>query len=455
MDKTVSRSQTLRDACQRRREAGLALTEQAEAIVLACQAMARRFRQGGALIIFGNGASSPDAQHIAVEFVHPVIVGKRALPALALTNDGATLTGLASSQHWPEAFAHQLRSLARPQDIALGLALDDQCQNVWNGLQAARDMGLLTLALTGRQSGGMTRTAAVDHLLAVAADDPHVLKEAHMTCYHLLWEVVHLCFEHAELLDPGVQCSGRHASRPCQSDALGGVTHPPGHAVAGGIEALYPFLYAPQSHLTTVLQEVQGSTVAKIREITALREQLTTELESRLRTCAGAMAQAFLAQGRLLAFGNGGSATDAHALAQLLLSPPTGRPLPAWALTHDTAVVTALSNDIGFAVVFARQIAALGRAGDMALGFSTSGNSDNVLRAFDEAARRGLLTVGLAGYDGGRMAEAASITHLFVVPSASVHRIQEVQATLYHVLWELIQEALNAVPTPLGRQSAA
>lgn len=209
------------------------------------------------------------------------------------------------------------------------------------------------------------------------------------------------------------------------------------------LAALYPSLYSGQSHLATVLQEVQRSTVAKVRQIVALREQLAHDLEVPLAACACAMARAFKTQGRLWTFGNGGSATDAQALAQLFLAPPTGQPLAAAALTNDVAVVTALSNDIGFEAVFARQIAAFGRCGDIALGLSTSGNSDNVMRAFDEAHRCGLLTIGLAGYDGGQMAEAASIAHLFVVPSDSVHRVQEAQATLYHVLWMLTQEALN------------
>jgi D-sedoheptulose 7-phosphate isomerase len=117
--------------------------------------------------------------------------------------------------------------------------------------------------------------------------------------------------------------------------------------------------------------------------------------------------------------------------------------LPAFGLTNDIAVVTALSNDIGFDVVFARQIGAFGRPGDIAVGLSTSGNSANLVRAFDEAARRGLVTVGIAGYDGGKMAELDSIDHLFVVPSPSVHRIQEAQTTLYHALWELTLGALD------------
>jgi len=106
-------------------------------------------------------------------------------------------------------------------------------------------------------------------------------------------------------------------------------------------------------------------------------------------------------------------------------------------LTNDTAVVTALCNDIGFEVVFSRQISAFAGPQDLAVGLSTSGNSDNLLRAFDEASRRGMLTIGLAGYEGGKMAELDSIDYLFVAPSSSVHRIQEAQTTIYQVLWEL------------------
>jgi D-sedoheptulose 7-phosphate isomerase len=161
------------------------------------------------------------------------------------------------------------------------------------------------------------------------------------------------------------------------------------------------------------------------------------------------MAAAFRAGGTLFAFGNGGSSTDAQDVARLFLDPgPDARPLPALALTADVAVVTALSNDIGFDVVFARQIGAFGRPGDVAIGLSTSGNSDNLIRGFEEASRRGLVTVGLAGYEGGKMAESSAIEHLFVIPSSSVHRIQEAQTTVYHVLWELTQEALREVGAP-------
>ncbi|MPY80609.1 MAG: SIS domain-containing protein, partial [Actinophytocola sp.] len=186
-------------------------------------------------------------------------------------------------------------------------------------------------------------------------------------------------------------------------------------------------------------------TVDKVREITALRATVLDGDRARLAGCADVMAASFAAGGRLLTFGNGGSSTDAQDMASLFLSPAGDeRPLPAFGLTNDVAVITALSNDIGFDVVFARQIGAWGKRGDIAVGLSTSGNSANLLRAFDEARERGMVTVGISGYDGGKMAELDSIDYLFVVPSPSVHRIQEAQTTVYHALWELTQAALAA-----------
>lgn len=216
---------------------------------------------------------------------------------------------------------------------------------------------------------------------------------------------------------------------------------------AGGMEALYPFLYAGNEQgagrsIDAVLDEVARSTAEKATEIVELRRQVVREYAGRLAECAAAMATCFARGGRLFAFGNGGSSTDAQDVVTTFLHPPHGRALPALSLTSDVAVVTALSNDVGFEVIFARQLGAFARQGDIALGLSTSGGSANVIQGFTEAGRRGLLTVGLAGYDGGRMAESDTVDHLFVVPSASVHRIQEAQTTLYHMLWELTQHAL-------------
>ncbi|MFD0900290.1 D-sedoheptulose-7-phosphate isomerase [Actinomadura sediminis] len=183
----------VREAFDRRTEPGRAVADDAAAIARACHAMAVRFHAGGRLIAFGNGGPCADAQHVAVEFVHPVVVGKRALPAFALTGDVSTLTAIAAAEGFDEVFAAQLRSLARPDDIALGLSADGGCANVRRGLEAAAGMGLLTVALTGG-SGDAGRSA--DHVLRARTDDPLVAKEVHVTVYHVLWELVHVFFEH-------------------------------------------------------------------------------------------------------------------------------------------------------------------------------------------------------------------------------------------------------------------
>ena len=220
----------------------------------------------------------------------------------------------------------------------------------------------------------------------------------------------------------------------------------------GAMESLYPFLYSDTSALSAVLAQVRASTVAKVQEIGELRRTVCARDGARMAGCAQQMAARLGAGGRLFAFGNGGSATDAQQLATLFLNPGGGlRPLPAFGLANDTSVVTALCNDIGVDVVFARQLAAFGGRNDIAVGLSTSGSSANLLRAFDEASRRGMLTVGLAGYDGGKMAELDSIDYLFVAPSSSVHRIQEAQTTIYQVLWELTLAALAPL-RPLSHQ---
>jgi D-sedoheptulose 7-phosphate isomerase len=182
----------------------LDFTEQAGDVVAACHAMAMRFHQGGKLVVFGTGSPSTDAQHVAVEFVHPVIVGKRALPAISLTTDVATVTGVAERDGLAGIFAHQLRFLAEPADIALGICTDGNSPGVLAGLVAAHDLGLLTIALVGGGGGAISGSPAVDHLLATAAADPRIVKEIHVTTYHVLWELVHVFFEQPGVLDPGV-----------------------------------------------------------------------------------------------------------------------------------------------------------------------------------------------------------------------------------------------------------
>ena len=214
---------------------------------------------------------------------------------------------------------------------------------------------------------------------------------------------------------------------------------------------LYPFLYeTPASDpdgLDAVLAEVRGSTLQKCRDVVALRRQLMREYGDTLVEAACAMAEAFARGGKLLAFGNGGSATDAQDAAADCLAPPFAhwRPLPALALTNDIAVVTAVGNDVGFDNVFLRQVIAFAEVGDIAVGISTSGNSPSVVAALSEAKRRGLLTVALAGYDGGQMSRPGFVDFCFIARLEHVPRIQEGQATVWHALLELVQEALTEV----------
>ncbi|HEX3605820.1 MAG TPA: SIS domain-containing protein [Candidatus Dormibacteraeota bacterium] len=209
-------------------------------------------------------------------------------------------------------------------------------------------------------------------------------------------------------------------------------------------QLLYPML-SPQPPATAeLLAELSVAPRDKSAESNRLRQVLLAESEDEIVVCAEAMAARFLAGGRLLCCGNGGSATAAaDIVAEYLFPTAPHRPVAALSLTNDVAVVTAVANDVSFDDIFVRQVIALGRPGDVVLGVSTSGNSENVLRGQREARRRGMLTVGLAGYDGGRMAHDNALDHCFVVRSSSVHRIQEVQTTLYHVLWELVQRFME------------
>jgi D-sedoheptulose 7-phosphate isomerase len=219
---------------------------------------------------------------------------------------------------------------------------------------------------------------------------------------------------------------------------------------AGGarsVESLYPFLYAGALDPAKVVAEAHRSTVDKTREIIDLRAEVLARSDGLLAECAKDLATRFRAGGRLLAFGNGGSATDAADLVALFMYQGADVvSLPAIGLSSDPAVLTALANDVGVEVMFARQLAALGRAADIAFGLSTSGNSENLLRAFDVARRAGMMTVGVSGYDGGKMAELESLDYLFIAPSTSVHRIQEAQTTICHVLWELVVAEFGQSP---------
>lgn len=175
--------------------------QEADQVAQACLAMARRFHQGGRLLAFGAGNSVTDAQHVSVEFVHPVIVGKRALPAIALGTDVAATVGLAGREGWTGTYAAQVDTVARTVDMAIGIDVSGNDGGVLGGLRAAAERGLLTVGLGGGDGGAMAR-ASLDFCFVVPSADPVVVQETHETLYHVLWELVHVFFEHKHLLAP-------------------------------------------------------------------------------------------------------------------------------------------------------------------------------------------------------------------------------------------------------------
>ena len=398
----------------------------------ACHAMARAFTAGATLVAYGRGPAASDAAHVAVEFMHPVIVGKRALPALADASP----------------------ALSRPGDILLVVCHGAPGPEEEAVVADARRRGLLTIAL----SGAGRPLAGADHAFAVPSDDLDVVQEVQETAYHVLWELVHVFFEHPGLLEePCLTCGDIAVS--VQVTAVAGATATVErdgvreevavdlvedvavgdvllcHAGVALERApaedatafLYPFLRAEEADLETVLRDAAASTAAKAADVSALRASIDA---AAIERAAADIGERLRGAGRLLAFGNGGSATDAQDAAY----DAARRGWPAVALTADVATVTAVGNDVGFDNVFARQVIALGRAGDVALGISTSGSSPNVVAGLEEARRRGVLTCGLAGYDGGRLAADGLVDHLFVVGGDYVPRLQEAQATIYHLL---------------------
>lgn len=447
---------------------------ESERIARACHAMARCFARGGTLIPYGTGAAATDAAHATVEFMHPVIVGKRALPALAPTNDP---TG-----------ASTLARLLRPDDIAMGLVHGSEDPTVTAFMEEASRRGLLTILMTGAAEGS---NGDYDYCFAVPTDDPVTAQEIQETTYHVLWELVHVFFEHPGLLDDACITCGDVAVQatvvavsdgtaviekdglreevaielverievgdrvlahagvalekvPEGADVpeqtfLAGKTPAPGGEPSGEPEGgdetafLYPFLEAEEKDLDSVLADVRSSTERKAEDVTELRRQIDVDAVER---CALAVRERLELGGHLISFGNGGSSTDAQDVATDCLE----LGWPGVALNNDVATVTAVGNDVGFELVFARQLIPLAKPEDVALAITTSGNSPNVLAGLEEAHRRQMLTCAIAGYDGGRLAEREWLDHLFVVPSDYIPRIQEAQATIYHLMLEAIGE---------------
>jgi D-sedoheptulose 7-phosphate isomerase len=253
------------------------------------------------------------------------------------------------------------------------------------------------------------------------SDDPFVRQELAETLYHVLWELCHVFFEHRGLL------SGRAARQVHDT---------------GASSFLYPFLAESERGLEEVIDDVARSVVMKAEDVGALREQTLTDARETLPAAAAALREALDAGAKLLALGNGGSATDAMDAVADFRDPPHGwPPRRAMDLTEDAAIITAIANDIGADAIFARQVIAYGREGDALLCLSTSGNSSNVIEALAEARRRGLVTVAMVGYDGGRVAEERLADHVVVTRSQHIPRIQEAQASAYHALRELVELA--------------
>jgi D-sedoheptulose 7-phosphate isomerase len=361
-------------------------TVEASRLAQACREMSERFLQGGRLLAFGRGPYATDAQHVSVEFVHPVIVGKRALPALDLSL----------------AFEPWLKTLVQAQDIVMGFGPPEGDSEVWSALDIARQRGAMTFALPGVEGS---------YFAQVATADPFIHQELIEILYHTLWETVHVFFEHREL----------------------------GHDV-GEAGFLYPFLGKEKQETFDVVSEVASSIQMKVRDDAVLRGQVAKEEAEKIGGTAVAMRERIDRGGKLIIFGNGGSATDANDWAIDCVMPPAGyHPIPAVSLSMEPANISAIANDVGTELIFQRQLIAQARPNDVAIAISTSGGSKNIVMALEEARKRNLLTVALLGYDGGEVLRRGLADFPLIVRSDYIPRIQEVQASIYHLIREVLE----------------
>ncbi len=371
----------------------------AEEVARCCHRMAERFARGGRLVALGHSpAARSDVRHVAVEFVHPVIVGKRALPAIGLSREGGPLTA-------------QVDLIAEPDDIVIAFGTDEEgADETVEALRIVRERGCQTIAFS--QCGA-------EWEFEPPRDDPFVRQELAETLYHVLWELVHVFFEHRGLLE------GREA----------GPVHD-----TGASSFLYPFLSEGETGLDEVIEDVRSNVLMKAEEVGELRERTINGSRDQLLAAAVDLRSLFDRGAKALVFGNGGSATDSMDLVADLRAAPQGWPArAALDLTEDPSILTAIANDIGTEAIFLRQVIAYGRPGDAAIAISTSGNSVNLIEALAEARRRDLVTLAFVGYDGGRIAAEGLADHVIVTPSQHIPRIQEAQASAYHALRELIE----------------
>lgn len=380
---------TMREAiAERDRAAEAFFPNEAIRIANAAREMAERFLRGGRLITCGSGAYATDAQHVSVEFVHPVLVGKRALPALDLSI----------------AYRDWIPAILSPEDMVLGFGPPQGDPGIAEALAHARSFGAMTIALPG--SSG-------DYAVASPHSDPHVHQELFELLTHTLYESVHVFLEHRTFGEP-----------------------------AGPSDFLYPFLGAQTQSLDAAVSQAATSIVAKAKDAARLRGRVANEELPAIVEATIAMRGEIDAGGKLLLFGNGGSATDANDWAlDCVLREGDSEPVPAISLALEPACITAIANDVGTDVIFLRQLIAQAKPRDVAVALSTSGGSTNVLMALAEARKRGMLTVALLGYDGGRIAREGLADHVLVVRSDDIPRIQEVQGTIYH----LVRRGLDAL----------
>jgi D-sedoheptulose 7-phosphate isomerase len=392
---TVAAAGRLDSLLAERTESNRAFFEaRSEDVARCCHRMAERFARGGRLISLGfSAAARSDVRHVAVEFVHPVIVGKRALPAIGLP------------------LTTQVDLIAEPDDIAIAFGTDEpDGAETTEALAVARERGCQTIAFS---------PSGAEWEFEPPSDDPFIRQELAETLYHVLWELVHVFFEHRGLLE------GREA----------GPVHD-----TGASSFLYPFLSEGETGLDDVIEDVRSNVVMKAEEVGELRGRTIEGSRAVLLEAAAELRSIFDRGGKALVFGNGGSATDSMDLVADLRSAPQGWPgRAAIDLTEDPSIITAIANDIGVEAIFLRQVIAYGREGDAAIAISTSGNSVNLIEALGEARRRKLVTLAFVGYDGGRVADEGLADHVVVTPSQHIPRIQEAQASAYHALRELIE----------------
>jgi D-sedoheptulose 7-phosphate isomerase len=351
----------------------------------ACREMAVRFSRGGKLLACGLRQTATDAQHVAVEFVHPVIVGKRALPAWDV-----------SSRYCPSVLA-----LTGPDDIVMAFDPSGEDPELARLLTAVHARGAQTFALAGRNA---------DYRIGVVHPDPFIHQEIVEILYHVLWETVHVFLEH------------------------GATPHD-----AGPAAFLYPFLATVDQGTDELMDAVTTSIRSKARDDERLRDEVGDRQCPAIAGAVAAIRERIERGGKLLMLGNGGSGTDATDWALDCVDSPKGyRPVPAISLAANASVVSALANDVGVDAVFVRQVIAYAQPADVLVTITTSGASSNVIAALVEGRRRGLLTIALAGYDGGEIARQKLADFSIVVPSDYIPRIQEVHASVYHVMSDLI-----------------